>query len=238
MAGGTSGYTQEVVALNVYPGARLEQRIRTAPGATVGVARTTMTITAEPVLFNFEIESLTKATAAAMLAVLRQSVQNISATVTQATTRKREQAVLALARGDAAATRRYTGGRIGRRDPGAASKSGWFNDSGRFAEGLFVMVNKVEKAFTINVPENRLNPSIVGGGIATVQGWYDRLLKEAPAFKGGQDLIEHREVRAAIEDDIANSIHVETTAGRARYSKSGGLWKLVARDALRATGLL
>mgnify|MGYP001608185637 CR=1 FL=1 len=237
--------TQDVVAVNVFSGAKLERRERTTstsvgpdgkPGAAV---RYGMTIEAKPILFDFSIESLTKQTGEAILKALRDAVEAIGAAVSPSTLGRRDAAARGLSAGVASYVARYSGGRTTNDPPG--TKRTFWNDSGRFVKSLFVMVNKKENGITINVAANRLNPdkSVWGGGEAALIAAWRRLLELAPAFKGGQDLLQVAAVRSAIEGDIAGSIYVMKREAAAKLS--GAQWQLaraVARDALKILTLV
>ena len=225
--------SQDVVAVNVFDGAKLERRERTTSTGTH--VRMTMTIDAQPVVHDFGIETLTNRTRDVILKALRDALEAISAPASSSTLRRRDNAARGLAAGVAAYVDRYTGGRTTSAAPG--TKRTYWNDSGRFAAGLFVMVNRKENGFTINVPANRLNPDpkFWGGGEAALIAAWRKLLELAPAFRGGQELLKVASVRSAIEGDIAGSIYV--MASNARAKLNAARWRL-ASMVLRDVGRL
>lgn len=222
--------TQDVVAVNVYDDAALQRRTRTT--STGDHVRYSMTIEAEPVIHDFSIETLTARTRDAVLDTLKKAVTSIGINPTAATLRRRELAAIGLAAGVRSYVERYTGGRTSN-DPPGTFKTFW-NDSRRFVNGLAVMINRKESGFTVNVPANRLDPRTFGGGESALIVQWRRFLDAAPAFRGGQALLQDKGVRDAIEEDIAGSIFVASKNARdRRYKARWDLVSRIARDAGR-----
>lgn len=223
MAG--SGYSQDVVAVNVFDASKLESRTRTSPAGSTAV-RYTVTIEAEPVLHDFSAEALGKGPATAIRDLLSRLTKEISARASPATIAKRANAAASLARGDASTVARYSGGRTGLKAPGAASPDRLFNDSGRLADGLAVMRNPEEDAWTINVPANRLDPRTFSGGEGAMARMFARLVELVPEWGGGQALLQHASIREAIETATVDAIYVQTK--RATERLKNARWQLLS----------
>ena len=187
--------SQDVVVLNdpsVW--SSLARRERTTSTGTH--VRYSVNVTCTPVVTDFGALKKMEATSKAIVALLMAKVQAITEKVSPATQAKRERM------NNATSNPRYTGGRTGYKAPGSASLDRWFNDSGRFAEGLFARRNAEEDGFTINVPANRLDPSTVSGGEAVVVGWWTKLTQLVPEFLGGDKLFGAKEVADSVLADV------------------------------------
>jgi hypothetical protein len=203
-----SGYTQDVIIL----GGGLERRDRTSASG-ITKSRYTISVESTPLVHNFDELPLGQGPAEAMADVLKTKMRNITAFAKPATIARRKRAAIELAKGDPAAVRRYSGGRMvnaegvsGGPMPPSTGASRLFNDSGRFIGGIVVMRNKVEKGFTINIPANRLDPTTFTGGEAALAAMYARLVALVPEFADARLLMESPEVEKAILDGIKGLI--------------------------------
>lgn len=187
--------TQTVVVVGDFGGSLLEERTRTSSSGNVGV-RYTLSVKTDPVLANLSEVDLGRGPALAIADLIRRQMRDIGETAKPSTLARRKRAVGELARGEAAAVNRYDGGRTGRTPPDVASVR-VYNDSGRLRNGIHVMQNLSEGAWTINIPANRLDPTTFGPGfLAMVQ----RLVRLVPALAGGEAVIGAPEVVKAIAD--------------------------------------
>lgn len=163
-----------VVVINDYSGLTVEERTRKS-----GKTHVTMSISAEPIAVNLDPMLLGKGPANALAEVIRRQIAGIGDQASAETLLKRKYAESAFSRGESWATKRYSGGRTGALPPGKSDRA--YNDSGRLAGGVVAMANPQEKAWTINVPANRLDPSTFRGGAAgaafqaMVKGLVDRV---------------------------------------------------------------
>src|SRR6185503_3061467 len=82
--------------------------------------------------------------------------------------------------------KRYSGGRTGMKAPGQTDRL--FNDSERFAEGVFVRQNQTDNTFTVNVPTSRLDPSTFTG--AAFQAMLAKLRELVPGLADVRHLLE------------------------------------------------
>ena len=232
-----SGYSQDVVILNDFSGpdagGSIERRERTSPAGDTSV-RYSMSISAEPMLHDFNPLRLGAGPSKAIVAKLRELMSTFVGKATLATQDKRMRARTALAIGHPSTVARYTGGRTGASTPNVDGQGRLYFDSGRFANGLVAMENKDEGGWTINVPANRLDPRTFGGGESAIVAFYQRLVRDIPEFLGGQALLRHKEIRDAIETATSEAIYVVTKAANAKLAS--GRWQLaraIARDAIR-----
>lgn len=211
--------TQDVIVIN----RGLEERRRTTGSGTK--SRYTLSIESEPIIHNFSEIRLGAAPAEAIKLAIQQQIKSITEVAAPATILRRQRAARNLAGGQAeeykamaktafgkkeiAAGRghllgsngqndlkRYSGGRIGFMPPSGSVRL--FNDSGRLADGLYVMQNVKEKNWTINVPANRLDPTTFGDMAAFVR-MVDRLRELVPALTKPQDVPA---VRVAIQQSV------------------------------------
>ena len=187
---------QNVIVL----GAGLEERQRTTSKGTT--SRYTVTVSGDSLVHNFDDVALGAGPAEAIRNVLRDKVRAIVAVAAPSTLANRQRAKAALQRGASWAVKRYSGGRTGTKEPGQTVRL--FNDSGRFADGLFVRQNLKEKSWTINVPANRLDPSTFADGQAGLQEMYQRLVELVPEFADASKLADAPEVRRAVAESISD----------------------------------
>lgn len=192
--------TQDVVVLNDFG---LERRDRTSSKGTK--SRYTVTIESEPILHQFDGLRLGKRVSEAMAKALRDGVRGILAYAKPATIARRQRAADALQRGAQWAKDRYSGGRTGLTPPQTGASRLW-NDSGRFADGIIAMENKVERGWTINVPANRLDPKTFTGGEAALEAEFRRLVALVPAFGDPAKLGEDAGVKRAIDESFVDLI--------------------------------
>jgi hypothetical protein len=143
--------TQEVYVLNE----GLSERRRTTSSGTK--SRFTLDVKTEPLIFNLSEISLGRGPAEALKKAISDGIKSIAAVALPSTLLKRKYAKAGVQRGAPWAVKRYSGGRTGAKAPAQSDRL--FNDSGRFAEGLHVMQNTKEGAWTVNVPANRLDPT-------------------------------------------------------------------------------
>lgn len=143
--------TQDTIVINE----GFESRQRTTSNGTK--TRYTLTVKAEPVMFNLSAVALGAGPAEAIRNAIVNGIKAIGVMASPATLLKRKYAESAFNRGAKWANKRYTGGKTGATVPAQSDRL--FNDSGRLANGIFVRQNTGEKGWTINVPANRLDPS-------------------------------------------------------------------------------
>ena len=131
----------------------LDERQRTTSSGTK--SRYTVSVDAEPILHEFSEINLGKGPAEAIMEAIRDGIKAISQVAKPGTQLARKYAASAFTRGASWAVKRYAGGRTGAKRPDQSDAL--FNDSGRFAEGVFA--SPKEQNWTVNVPANRLDPS-------------------------------------------------------------------------------
>ena len=221
--------TQDVVVLNDIStpdrGGSVERRERTTSTGTH--VRYSMSIKAEPVLHEFSGLRLGAGVAKAIAEVLRERMRTGGKPASPATQHKRVVAQTSLAIGHPSTVARYSGGRTGTTPPNVDGGGRLYFDSGRFANGIAAMENKEEDGWTINVPANRLDPRTFGGGEAAISAFWTRLTTDIPEFLGGQALLAHARVRAAIEQAAPEAIYVAKRTASGRLAKAR--WDLVQR---------
>lgn len=208
--------TQDVVVLNDLGASSLSSRTRTTSGGTA--VRYSIEMKADPILHDFNQESLGQGPALAILALLSRKMKEIGVKASDETNLRRANAVPGLAAGVPSYVARYTGGKIGTKAPAQSDRL--FNDSGRFADGMNVRFNPTDNNFTINVPANRLDPRTFGGGEAALVRMWQRLVDLVPEFKGGAEVLKHAEVREAIGEAVADSIVTRTDRARSTISRA------------------
>lgn len=222
-----SGITQNVIPLGDFG---LQRRDRTS-AAGVTKSRYTVSIDSEILLHDFNELPLGQGPAEAIAATFMRKMQGILAPAAPSTLDRRKRAAKELARGEPSAVARYSGGRTGVTPPSTTSMR-LFNDSDRFSKGFFVMRNKQESGFTVNVPANRLDPTTFKGGEPAMAAMYQRLVALVPEFGNAALLLESPEVVKAIEDGIKGLIGA--SEGRLAAAKAQQ-WKL-AITAVRGLG--
>lgn len=167
--------SQEVFVLSEPLG--LEERRRTTGRGTK--SRFTISVRTDPLIFNLSEISLGKKPALALQQAIQEGIRAIGEVASESTRLKRSYAASALAGGSRWAVRRYSGGRIGTTLPNQSDRL--FNDSGRFARGIFARQNPQENSWTINVPANRLDPSTFPDQ-SRFLGMVEKLRSLVPAF--------------------------------------------------------
>ena len=217
--------TQDTIVLNDFGGTVLSQRTRTSSAGKATV-RYTLDIKATPILNTLNGVDMGKGPAFAIRDLLEAQTLAISQPAAPATVLKRRQAAAALARGEAWATRRYTGGRTGLTRPGTGGANGagntFGNDSGRLARGYFVMQNPKEGSWTVNVPANRLDPSTWNG--SGFEAFVSRFVQLVPALGNPRSILnEESFVRA-----VAQSHPVKVLTGA--NAEVWRTWLKAARD--------
>ena len=220
--------TQDVVVLNDMGASSLSSRTRTTASGSTAV-RYSIEMRADPILHDFNQENLGQGPAVAIRDLLSRKMKEIGVKASDATRLRRANAVAGLAAGVPAYVARYSGGKIGTKQPNQSEAL--FNDSGRFANGMAVRFNPTDNNFTINVPANRLDPRTFGGGEAALVRMWERLVALVPEFKGGIDVLKHEEIRAAVADAVADSIVTKDSVARSTRSRARAkLWGMVFRD--------
>jgi hypothetical protein len=142
---------------------------------TRGKQRTTVEIVSEPLLHDFDENVLGAEPAVAIRDLLERETKNVEEPASKATLAIRAKSARALEAGASWAKRRYSGGRTGTKPPNQTIRK--LNDSGRLAEGWFVRENKEDRAWTVNVPANRLSPEVFGARWEWFLGELRRLVK-------------------------------------------------------------
>lgn len=152
----------EVIAINLPPD--IKERTRTLKSGKTQT-RYTVEVRSEPIVHVFNDKELGRKPADVLAQILRENLQlfSFSHPVSASTMKKRRYNASALKRGEKYALRRYSGGRMGMREP-VAGAAGWFKDSGRLIESLYPTHNKDEGHYTINVAANRLDRASFGPG--------------------------------------------------------------------------
>lgn len=187
----------DVVVLNDFGGSSVERRTRKS-----GKARVSVTIKSEPLLHNFDNVELGRGPSEAIAKWLRERVAGIGEQASPATIERRKRAVAELAKGDATATKRYSGGRTGHTTPGQSSTL--WNDSGRFANGI--VARRVEGAWVVNVPANRFDASTFHGGDVGLLRALEQLRRLVPEMFDANLLAKVSAVQEAIFDSIGDVI--------------------------------
>lgn len=188
----------EIMVLNDYG---LARRDRANKSGSVK-SRYTVTFKSEPLLVNTDPRSLTKAPAEAIAEHLRQRIQGISEQASKATIAARKVAEKALADGKEWAVRRYSGGRIGLKQPNQSQKL--FNDSGRFADSIAARATK--DGWVVNLAANRLDPSTLDGGEAGLLRVVERLRELVPEWGDASQLVNVLSVQRALRKAVADSL--------------------------------
>jgi hypothetical protein len=205
---------------NLSSGAIRGRRGRTsAKTGQRGRARFTIEIVSEPITHQFDELALGKGPAEAAARGVAAKIRSITEPVSDTTQAIRAYQEQAYAAGKPWAKRRF-GFRGGDRRPrdGELRK---FNHSGTFADGMTATENKTEKAWTINVPANRLDPrtSRHAGDFARIT---DALRRLVPEMDDPRRLSNLSEVKEAIRDSVndlivtAEKLNQQLRAGRLR----------------------
>lgn len=216
--------SQDVIVLNDFGGGRLERRRRTSSKGTSD--RFSVSIRSQPILHNFDPLKLGQGPAVAIRDLIQRQIRNVTARAAESTILKRKYAATALAAGKSWARARWSGGRIGPREPNRTDKL--FRDSGRLAE-LEVRENKAEGSWTVNVAANRLDPKTFRDGEVGLSRMVRRLVDVVPALQG-RGLLEDQTVVQAIAQASEDAIAVLDERGRAAYRGRRAEWLALAGD--------
>ncbi|HMG21773.1 MAG TPA: hypothetical protein VK607_10665 [Kofleriaceae bacterium] len=169
-----------------------------------GRARMSIQIESEPLVHVFDEVQLGHGPAQAAAGALAEKVRRISSTVSESTQLTRSYQEQAYAAGKRWARSRFGGPRMGERPPrdGELRK---FNHSGTTADSIVGTENKTERAWTVNVAANRLDPrtSRTPHEFAFIT---DALRAEVPEMDNPHRLAELPEVRAAVAASIDSLI--------------------------------
>lgn len=200
----------DIMVLSDYGGTSLERRTRIGKNGP-GKARYTVTIKSEPILVQTDPAALSAGTAHAIQEHLRRAVGAISEQVKPATMKARLSAQKALVNGsNSGVVKRYSGGKTGTRAPARSDR--YFNDSGRFIEGIAARLTK--NGFVINVPGNRFDPSTFNGGEAAMQtNVIEKLRQFVPEFFDAGRLLDVLSVQKAMRDSVKNALQKTTERG-------------------------
>lgn len=181
----------ESIRINDY----VTERRRTTSSGTK--SHYTVSIQSQPLQVTLDELAVGAGIAVALKDVLSSQIQGINETASSETLLKRKYAANAFAKGSRWATKRYAGGRTGPTPPGQSDRL--FNDSGRLAKNLTVRANAREQGFTINVPNNRFDPSTFAD-----QGQFlrmlDRLRELVPGLRDPASLLQDPKVTRAIRE--------------------------------------
>jgi hypothetical protein len=192
------------------------ERRRTSKRGKVS-KRVTIEIESTPLVHDFDETRLGQEVAVAIRDELSRQIKSINRTVSLATQARRQRDL------DSPNTPSYAkrykaprtkAGTIRKgsvdSDPSPANISKWGYFSGRLADGLSVRQSVSDKAFTINVPANRLDEDSFGSGFLA---FLQILEAEVPGFRDAAKLMDAREVRTAINHSINEMITSSTAAG-------------------------
>lgn len=200
--------TQTTRTVLDFGAAYAQERSRTTSRGTK--ERYTIDIKSEPVSVNLDPRQLGAPVAEAIRDALRAQIEAIEAPASISTLQRRVYAEAAVQRGARWAKRRYSGGRTGASKPNSAGTQGrLFNDSGRFARGLFVRATRDGGAggtasWTVNVPANRLDKSTFSE--AQFGDMLRRLGELVPAIAKPGELASIPEVAEAINQVTADAV--------------------------------
>lgn len=180
--------SDHIVTLNDYSHLSVEQRTRSS-----GKQHVTMTVKSEVVVVNCDPDAIGKPVAEAIAKAIADGIRAISEVAKEGTLAARKAAAAALARGEAWAVKKYSGGRTGTTPPNQSDRA--YNDSGRLANGITANASTKNGTFTINAPANRLDPAtFTGDGF---QRMVDRLVELVPALRNPfSDIGVQRTLRA------------------------------------------
>ena len=179
------------------------KRQSTRKDGTPGAVRYTSTIYASPVVTRFDAKMLGKGPAQAIAKHLRERVGGISSLASAGTQKIRAHDAKTLSgvrgNGQEGPVRQseYLRKRYDKALPNQTQRM--FSDSGRMAKGITVGAAK-GNAWIVNVPANRLNPTLLSGGEQALRTIYAKLLQYVPEFGNGSKLRDILSVRRAIKD--------------------------------------
>jgi hypothetical protein len=180
-------------------------------------ARYAIDIKSEPLLFDLNEMNLGGRLAEVWAQRIRDNIQGIAVRASDATIAMRTKAAAAFASGQAWATKRYAGGRIGPMAPNQSDKL--FNDSGRLAAGVFVRQNLTDATYTVNLPANRFNREAFGRGYDAMVAKFVELVPMLDPKKAAGDPAIEKAVKESVADMVVK-LEADTAAallkGRAK----------------------
>lgn len=181
----------------------MRERVRTNK-AGVSKSRVTMEISGESIGIGLDPRAYGRPVSEAIAQLLRERIQQITAVAAPATIKARSAFKKAVGEGKLWAMKRYSGGKIGQRDPGQSDRL--FNDSGRFAESIAVGARPGDSAFTVNVAANRLSPDTLSGGRAALERIWQRLLQFIPELRDPAQLLSSIPVKKAVNEAVRDNV--------------------------------
>lgn len=221
----------DVVIINEPPGSYAPAFARRG-AVSRGKERTTIEIISEPLLFDLDELALGQKPALAIQDALKRGVQAITEFASAATIARRKAA--ADNPNTPSVARRYSGGRTGFKPPNQTARL--FNDSGRLAEGFFVRENKEDRAWTVNTPANRLDPSTFTG--SGFERMLDRLRSLVPILQDARALLADKGFNAAVSEAVKDLVTRGEAASDAstvrKLQQLAAARKRLARAALAA----
>lgn len=203
--------TQKTTRINDWA----SERLRTTSKGTT--ARTSINVKAEAVEVCLDEKLLAAPVAVAIKKVIEDQIKEIAETAKSDTLFQRKYARNAFDRGERWATKRYSGGKTGPKEPGKSDAM--FNDSGRLAEGLSVRPNPTEDGFTINVPSNRLDKSTFKTE-AEFRSMLDKFGSLVPAIGQPSTMLSDPRIQEAIKGGIAKTLVRKNASGSRALAES------------------
>lgn len=203
--------------------------------SSTGRVRYTVEVKSEPLVHNLDPKTLGSTVASAIAEELRRQVKAITQQASKSTLDARQRAAKAFGAGASWAAKAYGGGKIGAMPPNQSSRA--WNDSGRFAAGIVAQAK--DDSWTINIPANRLNPTLLRDGELGVARMWRSLVALVPAFENTALLFQTDGVKKGVDTSIralitkAGEMRDQLTAQRARAML--GLTKQIG-GALRLVG--
>lgn len=192
--------------VHVLGAATLRERIRTNR-AGVSKSKFTIEVSGDSIGIGLDPKAYGSPVAAAIAELFKERIRSIASMAAPATVAAREAAKKALARGEAWATKRYGGGKMGTREPAQSDRL--FNDSGRFAESIVVGSQPNDANFTINVAANRLSPGTLNGNaLGALERIWQRLVQLVPEFGDPKKLMDSIPVRRSVDQALQSNIMV------------------------------
>jgi hypothetical protein len=227
----------DVVIINEPPGSYAPAFARRGAQSR-GKERTTIEIVSEPLLMDLDELALGAGPADAVRDRLSKDTKAITG---DAQSGGSTAAPSTLARRKAAADnpaapanrKRYSGGRTGFKAPNQTVRL--FNDSGRLADGWFVRENKEDRAWTVNAPANRLDPTTFGPGFDAMLERFRALM---PVLKDSRALLSDSGFSAAVSKALSDLVTkgelAKDAASVARLRALAAARKRAALAALKA----
>lgn len=181
-----------------------------------GKSRMSIEIQGEPVVHNFAEVRLGKGPANAIGEILQSGIRQVTARVAPSTFRWRQSVGRNYpgAEGTARYSQRFRGGRIGEMPPPASPTRQMFNHTRRMADNITTRENRTDKSWTVNVPNNRLNPREFANR-ADFERMVDQLHRHVPEIGDPRALNRHPEFRHAVVDSIGDMIQAAEARGQA-----------------------